>query len=228
MTRIFPDFNFRRPTFPSFEFLLPPSHAHTKRQNATLLSSAEVIASFATYGPLFTRLISQNMVESPMFAITLQRDTVDIGGNVGSLSIGELPNGIQTDSLTWVPLRAYTPQEGGLPPAPEAPNEVSYGHVPHSDVKAEKICQIYPLVWEIPIDDVYFDDVKLPRSSLSPPSISLSALIDTVGSPHTFLSPVELTFLFRAILSSEDRKMSSRRFTVRWAVKTLIVACRTT
>lgn len=60
-----------------------------------------------------------------MFTTTLQRDTLDIGGNVGLLSIGELPAGIQSDSLTWVPVRAYTPQEGGLPPSPEAPKEVS-------------------------------------------------------------------------------------------------------
>lgn len=60
-----------------------------------------------------------------MFSITLQRDSVDIGGNVGQLSIGELPANVQTDSLTWVPLRAYTAEEGGLPPAPEAPDEVS-------------------------------------------------------------------------------------------------------
>jgi hypothetical protein len=119
------DINFHRPAFPSFDFLVttPPPHVH-KRQNSTLMSSAEVIASFGIYGPLFARLISEGALVSPMFATTLQRDSVDIGGNVGQLSIGELPAGIQSDSLTWVPLRAYTPQEGGLPPAPEAPNEV--------------------------------------------------------------------------------------------------------
>ena len=121
------DVNLRRPSFPSFDFLAttPPPHVH-KRQNSTLLSSSEVIASFATYGPLFTRLISENALASPMFATTLQRDSVDIGGNVGQLSIGELPAGIQSGSLTWVPLREYTAQEGGLPPAPEAPNEVDF------------------------------------------------------------------------------------------------------
>ncbi len=40
--------------------------------------------------------------------------------------------------------------------------------------------QVYPLVWEVPLDDVYFDGVRLARSSLSPSNISLSALIDTV------------------------------------------------
>ena len=40
--------------------------------------------------------------------------------------------------------------------------------------------QVFPLVWEVPLDDVYFDGVKLARSSLSSSNISLSALIDTV------------------------------------------------
>lgn len=44
------------------------------------------------------------------------------------------------------------------------------------------IIQVYPLVWEIAIDDVYLDGQKLPRSTLSSPSITLSALIDTGNS----------------------------------------------
>lgn len=159
-TRIFPTFDFHRPTFPSFEFVSGPSHP--KRQQ--LQSSTAVIASFATYGPLFSRLISQGAFAKPMFATTLQRDTVDIGGNVGMLSIGELPAGIKENSLTWVPLRAYSAQEAGLPPPPETPNEV------------------YPLVWEIAVDDVWFDGNKLARSTLSSSSITLSALIDTGSS----------------------------------------------
>jgi hypothetical protein len=47
-----------------------------------------------------------------MFAITLQRDTVEIGGNVGQLSIGGLPPGVQNGSLTWVPVRGYTRKQG--------------------------------------------------------------------------------------------------------------------
>ena len=63
-----------------------------------------------------------------MIAVTLQRDTIDVGGNVGLLSIGELPAGINTNALTWVPVRAYTASDGGLPPSPEAPNEVNHVH----------------------------------------------------------------------------------------------------
>ncbi|KAI0684465.1 aspartic peptidase domain-containing protein [Cytidiella melzeri] len=153
-----------RPAFPSFDFILGPSNPHSKRQIPPLFSSAEVIDSFATYGPLFSRLVGENGLASPMFTTTLQRDTLTIGGNVGLLSIGGLPAGIQSGSLTWVPLRAYSVQEGGLPPDPRAPNEV------------------FPLVWEIAVDDVFFDGIKLPRSSLSPSTITLSALVDTGNS----------------------------------------------
>lgn len=59
-----------------------------------------------------------------MFTVTLQRDTVDIGGNVGMLSIGELPEGISNESVTWVPVRTYTPAQGGLRPPLDSPNEV--------------------------------------------------------------------------------------------------------
>ncbi|KIP05275.1 hypothetical protein PHLGIDRAFT_30987 [Phlebiopsis gigantea 11061_1 CR5-6] len=163
--RALADVDFRRTPFPSFDFLTKTiSFEHHKRQNTSLRSSPEVIASFDTYGPLFTRLVADHRLAEPMFATTLQRDSIDIGGNVGQLSIGELPAGIKSDSLTWVPLRAYTPQEGGLPPSSDAPHEV------------------YPLVWEIAVDDVYFDGAKLARSQLSSPSITLSALIDTGNS----------------------------------------------
>ena len=62
---------------------------------------------------------------SPMFTIILQRDTIDVGGNAGMLSIGEMPSGVSEDTLTWVPLRNYTSDEGGLPSPPDSPNEVS-------------------------------------------------------------------------------------------------------
>lgn len=123
--RAIADVNYMRPSFPSFDFLTTTTSPHDKRQNASLQSSPEVIASFGTYGPLLSRLVTNHQLAQPMFVTTLQRDTIDVGGNVGQLSIGELPSGIQTDSLTWVPLRAYTPQEGGLPPPSDALNEVN-------------------------------------------------------------------------------------------------------
>ncbi|KAH9991950.1 aspartic peptidase domain-containing protein [Russula compacta] len=124
----------------------------------------DVLASFATNGPLLPRLIMAGALASPIVAISLQRDTVDIGGNQGMLSIGELPAGIAAEDLTWVPLRGYTAAEGGLPAPEESPNE------------------IYPITWEVAIDDVYFDGRKLSRSALAAPNITLTALLDTGNS----------------------------------------------
>jgi len=96
-----------------------------------------------------------------LIAVTLQRDAMDIGGNPGILSIGELPASVHSSNLTMVPLRSYTPAEGGLPGPANSPLEV------------------YPLPWEIMIDNIYFDGVQLPVSSLTPSAIGLSAAIDT-------------------------------------------------
>lgn len=101
-----------------------------------------------------------------MVTVTLQRDTVDIGGNLGMLAVGELPVGIENGSLTWAQVRGYPVAQGGLAAPADSPNE------------------IYPIAWEIPLDDVYLDGQKLPRSTLSSSNISLSALIDTVSKIH--------------------------------------------
>jgi hypothetical protein len=84
----------------------------------------DILASFASNGPLLPRLILTGALASPIVAISLQRDTIDIGGNQGMLSIGELPTGLAMEDLTWVPLRGYTAAEGGLPAPEESPNEV--------------------------------------------------------------------------------------------------------
>jgi len=41
---------------------------------------------------------------------------------------------------------------------------------------------VYPVKWEIPLDDVFLDGQKLPRSTLSSSNISLNALLDTGNS----------------------------------------------
>lgn len=67
--------------------------------------------------PLFAVRVSVSQchyqTEHATVQITLQRDTIDISGN-GQLTIGELPSGIDNSSLTWVPVRLYTPDDGGL------------------------------------------------------------------------------------------------------------------
>jgi hypothetical protein len=120
--------------------------------------------SYGDMGPLLTRLVAQGQLSNPMFAVTLQRNTIDIGGNVGQLSVGELPSGVKNDSLTWVPVRLYPTAMTGIEGPDDSPDEE------------------YPIAWEVFVDDVFLDGVRLPRSNLSSPSIELSALLDTGNS----------------------------------------------
>ena len=56
----------------------------------------------------------------------LQRDTIDVNGNNGALTIGKLPDSVDNSSLTWVPVRLYKPGDGGLSPPTFAPDEVRF------------------------------------------------------------------------------------------------------
>ena len=56
-----------------------------------------------------------------MYTLTLQRDSIQVEGNVGMLSIGEMLSGVLEDSLTWVPIRTYP---YWLLAPPDTPNEV--------------------------------------------------------------------------------------------------------
>lgn len=91
------------------------------RQSTT---TAALQSSIVSYGPLIPRLVAQGMLDSPMFSITLQRDTIQIGGNEGMLSIGQLPPSVHSESLTWVSVRGYSPSQGGLNPPSDATGEV--------------------------------------------------------------------------------------------------------
>jgi hypothetical protein len=119
-------------------------------------------------GPLLSRIVTSNALKSPMFSITLQRNTIDIGGN-GMLSVGALPSGIEESALTWVPVRRYPVTAGGLQAPSFAPDE------------------IYPFRWEIDIEGVFLDGQRLPDSTIPTrdedvDSERVSALIDTGNS----------------------------------------------
>ncbi|KAF8660913.1 hypothetical protein AX16_001541 [Volvariella volvacea WC 439] len=120
-----------------------------------------------TDGPLLSRISMTNALELPMFSITLQRNTIDIGGH-GMLTVGRLPDGVDESSLTWVPVRLYEVEDGGLAPPNFAPNEV------------------YPFRWEIDIDGVFLDGQRIPDSRIPATggvdSRRTSALIDTGNS----------------------------------------------
>jgi phytepsin len=92
----------------------PPSYQSMPQQKRQTTTSSAIISSFGVSGPFIARLASLGGLALPMFVIALQRDTVEIGGNEGMLSIGGLPPGVQNESLTWVPVRKYTLQQDGL------------------------------------------------------------------------------------------------------------------
>ncbi|OJT03617.1 Aspartic protease [Trametes pubescens] len=117
-------------------------------------------------GPIVPRLVTSGAIQEPLFAITLQRDTIDVSGK-GQLTIGRLPEGVDNSSITWVPVRLYSSDEGGLSPPSFAPSEV------------------YPLRWEVEIDGVFLDGEKLPDTRQQADGIStpsLSTLIDSGNS----------------------------------------------
>ncbi|KAI9443354.1 acid protease [Lactarius indigo] len=91
-------------------------------------------------------------------AVMLQRDAIDVSRNNGALTIGKLPDGIDNSSLTWVPVRLYKSEDGGLSPPTFAPNEV------------------------LPLDGIMLDGQRLPASKITGSSSTLSALLDTGNS----------------------------------------------
>jgi len=128
----------------------------------------DFVSATVSDGPLLSRIVTSNALKEPMFSITLQRNTIDIGGN-GMLSVGALPSGIDESALTWVPVRRYPVNVGGLQAPSFAPDE------------------IYPFRWEIDVEGVFLDGQRLPDSTIPTgdedvDSLRVSALIDTGNS----------------------------------------------
>lgn len=174
----------RRQTFPSISEILgiPSTESrHVTRQSISP-SVLRILAGWNTLGPFVPRLIAERALPEPQVAITLQRNTIDIGGNFGMLSIGELPVGVKSSDLTWVSLRNYSDALGDILNQAVSTSEVSSsvsvgGDIPDSHCHF----QVYPITWEVMVDNVYLDGESLPMSTLTPSSIGLSALVDTVS-----------------------------------------------
>ncbi|CAK5265417.1 unnamed protein product [Mycena citricolor] len=136
-------------------------------QFGTTTATDHFVASSYSDGPLISRIAQTGQLEMPMFSISLQRSTIDISG-VGALTLGSLPAGVDNSTITWAPVRLYSPAEGGINPPSFAPNE------------------IYPLRWEIDLDGVFLDGKELAPSALPATggvnSTRMSALIDTGNS----------------------------------------------
>ncbi|KAL4246838.1 peptidase A1 family protein [Abortiporus biennis] len=133
-------------------------------QNNPTHSSNVFVENMDTDGPLVARLAMTGQLKHPMFSISLQRDAIDAGGNNGSVTIGDFPVGVDNSSFTWVSVRLYSHEDGGLSTPTFAPNE------------------IYPLRWEVPLDGVFLDGDRLPDTNLTGVNKGLTALIDTGNS----------------------------------------------
>ncbi|TFK52169.1 acid protease [Heliocybe sulcata] len=132
--------------------------AVVNQQFNTPTTTDEFVATTSENGPLLSRLAMTGQLDQPMFTVTLQRDTFDVGGNPGVLTVGKLPDGVDNSSLTWVPVRLYAPRQGGLDAPSFAPDEVEIG-------------------------GVYLDGQRLADSTMTGVSAgTVSALIDTGNS----------------------------------------------
>ncbi|KAK0211941.1 aspartic peptidase domain-containing protein [Armillaria fumosa] len=156
--------HFLPPVFPIIANRIGPQRRQSHSNSSAAARASVIIDSYASMGPFVTRLVANAELNTPMFTVTLQRNTIARGGNVGQLSIGELPAGVKNETLTWVPIRSYSSEEGGLVGPTDSPNEK------------------YPINWEVFIDAVYLDGQKLNRSSLASSDIAVSGLIDTGNS----------------------------------------------
>jgi hypothetical protein len=126
-TVLFPDLTFHDSLIPSVYSYLDPQSNHTSHQHQWSSSLfSDILTSWASLGPFLSRLVATSAIAAPMFTITLQRDTIDIGGNSGLLSIGELPPGMSNDSLTWTHVRRYPAAQGGLSTPSDLPFEVRF------------------------------------------------------------------------------------------------------
>ncbi|KIM43824.1 hypothetical protein M413DRAFT_443706 [Hebeloma cylindrosporum] len=110
MGSAFPNLHhFRRAKFPSLPRLFGEPSKHRARQTQTKTSALlySVFESYATLAPFLPRLVATSALSLPMFSVSLQRDSIDIGGNPGMLSIG-----------------MYSYDEGGMPAPPDSPKEI--------------------------------------------------------------------------------------------------------
>ncbi|KAK0186292.1 aspartic peptidase domain-containing protein [Armillaria mellea] len=149
---------FLPPAFPVIANRIGSQRRQSHSNTSAAAWTSVITDSYASMGPFVIRLVANAELNAPMFTVTLQRNYYI------SRRIGELPAGIKNESLTWVPIRSYSSEEGGLAGPTDSPNEK------------------YPINWEIFIDAVYLDGQKLNRSSLASSDIAVSGLVDTGNS----------------------------------------------
>ncbi|EJC99086.1 acid protease [Fomitiporia mediterranea MF3/22] len=192
----------RPQTFPNAP-LFPPLQNRAADEDITGGSSisgqVDILSSFNTYGPFVSRLILNNssnhdggtedssgFLASPQFSVTLQRTIPSLSGNVGMFTLGGLPDGVDNASLTWMPVRRYKKEQNGVF-VPQAPDEV------------------YPYAWDVPLDAIYFDGVRLNGSTLGDirlEDVGQSALVDTGNS--LIRGPADIILAILSILANSS------------------------
>ncbi|KAJ3786183.1 aspartic peptidase domain-containing protein [Lentinula aff. detonsa] len=197
----------------------PMTNDTTSTPSSPSLWTPLLLSAFNISGPPIWRIVtnaisnesSEQTTLKPMFSVSLQRDTntrndddftrgYDYGahidydkGNPGILTIGGLPTGVSEDDLTWAEVRRYGVEDGGLRGGPGAEDE------------------IYPITWEITIDDVYLDGRKLPRSTLVDPTIGVTGLIDTGNS--LIRGPPDVIRYMKNLIHQEDFELDGEQET---------------
>ncbi|PIL23083.1 hypothetical protein GSI_14391 [Ganoderma sinense ZZ0214-1] len=139
--------------------LTPKYQLNNSPSLSTLEWEEQWLEHIQDIGGFIPRLVASGGIERPLFAITLQRETIDISGN-GQLTIGRLPDGIDESNITWVPVRLIPPEDGGWASPSFAPNET------------------YPRGWEIVLDAVFFDGKNVTDNTTRTSHPTLSAAID--------------------------------------------------
>ncbi|KAF8328165.1 aspartic peptidase domain-containing protein [Cantharellus anzutake] len=142
----------------------------------SLATVDQLLSTFITNGPLIARMAFSGLLLEPSFSVTLQRDSLDIGGNIGLLSMGGLPD----SSFTGI-------------------NGVDTRNLSNP---SQNIGSTQGRSWEVPITNVYLDGELLPKSTLST-GVSLSALIDTGSSLIRGPSDV-VSFIYGRISGSSE------------------------
>ncbi|KAJ3738835.1 aspartic peptidase domain-containing protein [Lentinula detonsa] len=197
----------------------PMTNDTTSAPSSPSLWTPLLLSALNISGPPIWRIVtnaisnesSEQTTLKPMFSVSLQRDTntrnnddftrgYDYGahidydkGNPGILTIGGLPTGVSEDDLTWAEVRRYGVEDGGLRGGPGAEDE------------------IYPITWEITIDDVYLDGRKLPRSTLVDPTIGVTGLIDTGNS--LIRGPPDVIRYMKNLIHQEDFELDGEQGT---------------
>ncbi|KAJ3864052.1 aspartic peptidase domain-containing protein [Lentinula novae-zelandiae] len=149
-----------------------------------------LLAAFNVSGPPIWRIVTAAALrEHPRDSIT-SPDRI----TPGLLTIGGLPPNLTDADLTWNLVRRYTVPQGGLKGGVGAEDEV------------------YPITWEIPIDGVYLDGIRIPDpAEIESGDIGVTALIDTGNS--LIRGPPDVVEYIVDVIRRKDTSSSSHQST---------------